>query len=160
MVVSIATIFTLWRRLNACLNVAVAAKQVLNRFMHFEARNSGIVCGRTTVRQHENSSCRHSHAATTYPLKQDFPTAPVTMEWLQKTMNSPREDGKPRGEALGYIIEHNDGLRTTMLLTDIRDFNYAGMLEDGSIVSCQMYLPMPETWFNDRGLFQPAGPPC
>jgi len=89
------------------------------------------------------------------PVETGFPTAPVTMEWLQKTMNSPREDGKPRGEALGYIIEHNDGLRTTMLLTDIRDFNYAGMLEDGSIVSCQMYLPMPGHGSTTADFFNP-----
>ena len=89
------------------------------------------------------------------PVETGFPTAPVTMEWLQKTMNSPREDGKPRGEALGYIIEHNDGFRTTMLLTDIRDFNYAGMLEDGSIVSCQMYLPMPKHGSTTADFFNP-----
>ena len=27
---------------------------------------------------------------------------------------------------IGYLIEHRDGFRTTMVLADIRDFNYAG----------------------------------
>ena len=89
------------------------------------------------------------------PVDTGFPTAPVTMEWLQKTMTQPREDGSSRPETTGYIVEHNDGLRTTMLLTDIRDFNYAGMLEDGSIVSCQMYLPMPGHGSTTADFFNP-----
>ena len=52
-------------------------------------------------------------------------------------------------------MEHNDGLRTTMLLTGIRDFNYAGMLDDGSIVSCQMYLPMPTHGSTTADFFNP-----
>ncbi|NOZ39524.1 MAG: hypothetical protein GXP24_04780 [Planctomycetes bacterium] len=79
------------------------------------------------------------------PVEGGFPSAPTSMEWLQKTM--------PNSTA--YIIEHNDGLRTTMLLTDIRDFNYAGMLADGSIVSCQMYLPMPTHGSSTADFFNP-----
>jgi hypothetical protein len=42
-----------------------------------------------------------------------------------------------------------------MLLTGIRDFNYAGMLTDGSIVSCQMYLPMPGHGSTTADFFNP-----
>ena len=42
-----------------------------------------------------------------------------------------------------------------MLLTGIRDFNYAGMLGDGSIVSCQMYLPMPGHGSTTADFFNP-----
>jgi len=79
------------------------------------------------------------------PVEGGFPSAPTSMEWLQNTM--------PNSTA--YIIEHNDGLRTTMLLTDIQDFNYAGMLADGSIVSCQMYLPMPTHGSSTADFFNP-----
>ncbi len=79
------------------------------------------------------------------PVQDGFPTDPVSMEWLQKTMP----------DTTGYLVEHNDGLRTTMLLTGIQDFNYAGMLEDGSIVSCQMYLPMPTHGSTTADFFNP-----
>lgn len=79
------------------------------------------------------------------PVETGFPAAPVSMEWLQKTM--------PNSTA--YVIEHIDGLRTTMLLTGIQDFNYAGMLDDGSIVSCQMYLPMPTHGSTTADFFNP-----
>jgi len=39
---------------------------------------------------------------------------------------------------------HRDGFRTSIFLTGIRDFNYAGYVADtGEILSCQMYLPIP-----------------
>ncbi len=79
------------------------------------------------------------------PVDTGFLSDPTSMEWLQKTM--------PSGTA--YIIEHNDGLRTTMLLTGIRDFNYAGMLDDGSVISCQMYLPMPNHGSTTADFFNP-----
>ncbi len=79
------------------------------------------------------------------PVETGFLTAPVSMDWLRTTMPS----------TTGYLIEHHDGLRTTMLLTGIQDFNYAGMLEDGSIVSCQMYLPMPTHGSTTADFFNP-----
>lgn len=79
------------------------------------------------------------------PVDTGFPTAPTSMEWLQRTLP----------DTTGYLIEHRDGLRTTMLLTGIRDFNYAGMLRDGSIVSCQMYLPMPGHGSTTADFFNP-----
>ena len=46
--------------------------------------------------------------------------------------------------AVGYFIEHNDGLKTTMLMCNglIRDFVYAGRTSR-EVLSCQMHLPMP-----------------
>lgn len=79
------------------------------------------------------------------PVETGFPTAPVSMEWFQQALPN----------TTGYLIEHRDGLRTTILLTGIRDFNYAGMLRDGSIVSCQMYLPMPTHGSTTADFFNP-----
>ncbi len=79
------------------------------------------------------------------PATNGFPTDRVSIEWMQQALP----------EVTAYLVEHNDGLRTTMLLTQIRDFNYAGMLADGSIVSCQMYLPMPGHGSTTADFFNP-----
>ena len=80
------------------------------------------------------------------PVKTGYPTNRVTFEWARKVFP----------EAVGYMIEHLDGFRTTMLLLDgLRDFNYAGMLDSGKIVSCQMYLPMPEHGSTTADFFNP-----
>lgn len=79
------------------------------------------------------------------PVDTGFPTDRVTFDWARKVF----------AEAIGYMIEHRDGFRTTMLLVDIRDFNYAGMLENGKIVSCQMYLPMPGHGSTTADFFNP-----
>ncbi|MEO2035637.1 MAG: hypothetical protein ABGZ35_26460 [Planctomycetaceae bacterium] len=89
------------------------------------------------------------------PVDTGFPSDATSLEWLQTVLKTPRPDGGARRDSAAYIVEHNDGLRTTMLLTDIRDFNYAGMLEDGSIVSCQMYLPMPGHGSTTADFFNP-----
>lgn len=74
-----------------------------------------------------------------------FPTDVPSMDWLKR--NYP--------QTVGYLVEHRDGFRTTILLTGIRDFNYAGMLDDGTIVSCQMYLPMPGHGSTTADFFNP-----
>ena len=80
------------------------------------------------------------------PVDTGYPTAPITFEWARKNL-----DG-----TIGYLIEHLDGFRTTMLLTNIRDFNYAGMRKDtGEIISCQMYLPMPGSSATTADFFNP-----
>jgi hypothetical protein len=57
---------------------------------------------------------------------------------------------------IAYFIEHRDGFRTTMFLCPIQDFNYAGMRSDnGEIVSCQMYLPMPTHGSTTADFFNP-----
>jgi hypothetical protein len=88
------------------------------------------------------SALTRSH---TLPVETGFPTDPVSIEWLQRVSPS----------TTAYFIEHKDGFRTTMLLTGIQDFNYAGMLKDGSIVSCQMYLPMPTRGASTADFFNP-----
>jgi len=68
------------------------------------------------------------------PVDNGFLTAPVTFEWARRALP----------DTIGYLIEHLDGFHTAIFLTDIRDFNYAGLRADnGEIVGCQMYLPMP-----------------
>ena len=79
------------------------------------------------------------------PVQTGYPTDRISIEWFRQKMP----------DTTGYLIEHHDGLRTTMLLTSIRDFNYAGMLDDGSIVSCQMYLPMPKHGSTTADFFNP-----
>ncbi len=79
------------------------------------------------------------------PVEGGFPTDVPSLDWLQR--NAP--------DTVGYLVEHRDGLRTTILLTAIRDFNYAGMLRDGSLVSCQMYLPMPGHGSTTADFFNP-----
>lgn len=81
----------------------------------------------------------------TLPVETGYPSDPISIEWLQRIVP----------DTTGYLIEHNDGFRTTMLSTGIRDFNYAGMLRDGSIVSCQMYLPMPKHGSTTADFFNP-----
>ena len=80
------------------------------------------------------------------PVEGGFPTAAVSYEWLKRAMPN----------TTGYIIEHCDGFRTTMLLTGIRDFNYAGYIADqDEVVSCQMYLPMPTHGSTTADFFNP-----
>lgn len=65
-----------------------------------------------------------------------FTTMPPQISWLQELCP----------EAIGYFIEHSDGFRTSMFLLNglVEDFNYAGFSPARkSILSCQMYLPMP-----------------
>lgn len=80
------------------------------------------------------------------PVEGGFPTGPVSYEWGKKVMSG----------TTAYFIEHLDGFRTTMFLCPIRDFNYAGMRSDnGQIVSCQMYLPMPTHGSTTADFFNP-----
>jgi len=80
------------------------------------------------------------------PVEGGFPTAPVSYEWGKKVMSG----------TTAYFIEHLDGFRTTMFLCPIRDFNYAGLRSDnGQIVSCQMYLPMPTHGSTTADFFNP-----
>ena len=79
------------------------------------------------------------------PVDGGFPTGAVTYDWAKRTFPDPT----------AYFIEHIDGFRTTMLLTSIRDFNYAGYLASGEIVSCQMYLPMPTHGSTTADFFNP-----
>lgn len=76
-----------------------------------------------------------------------FTVAPPTVEWGRQA----------NPEAIGYFIEHADGFRTTMFLCNglVRDFTYAGLKQDGGIVSCQMHLPMPNHISTTADFFNP-----
>ena len=81
------------------------------------------------------------------PVEGGYPTAPVTYEWAKQVMAD---------AVTAYFIEHNDGFRTCMFMGPIRDFNYAGLRSDnGAIVSCQMYLPMPTHGATTADFFNP-----
>lgn len=80
------------------------------------------------------------------PVEGGFPTAPVTYQWAKSVLTG----------TVGYFIEHRDGFRTAMFLCPIQDFNYAGLRSDnGEIVSCQMYLPMPGHGSTTADFFNP-----
>jgi len=80
------------------------------------------------------------------PVQDGFPTDRVTFEWARQVLP----------DTLAYFIEHRDGFRTTMFLTGIHDFNYAGLRSDtGEIVACQMYLPMPGQSATTADFFNP-----
>ena len=80
------------------------------------------------------------------PVEGGFPTDRITYEWARKALPN----------TLAYFIEHQDGFRTTIFLTGITDFNYAGYLSDtGEIISCQMYLPMPGRGSTTADFFNP-----
>ena len=81
------------------------------------------------------------------PVEGGYPTAPVTYAWAKQVMAD---------AVTAYFIEHNDGFRTCMFMCPIRDFNYAGLRSDnGAIVSCQMYLPMPTHGSTTADFFNP-----
>ena len=98
--------------------------------------------GRADTQKLVVSALTRSH---NLPVEGGFPTSAVTYEWAKKTFPN----------SVGYFIEHLDGFHTTMILTQIQDFNYAGMLADGKIVSCQMYLPMPTHGSTTADFFNP-----
>lgn len=80
------------------------------------------------------------------PVQGGYPTDRISFEWAREALP----------DTLAYFIEHRDGFRTTLLLTAIRDFNYAGLRRDtGEIVSCQMYLPMPGQSATTADFFNP-----
>ena len=80
------------------------------------------------------------------PVEGGYYTDVISVEWARKKFPN----------TLAYFIEHLDGFRTTMFLTGIRDFNYAGFRSDtGEIVSCQMYLPMPTHGSSTADFFHP-----
>ena len=80
------------------------------------------------------------------PVEGGYYSDKITIEWAREVFP----------DALAYFIEHRDGFRTTMVLTKIQDFNYAGLRADNDeIVSCQMYLPMPGHGSTTADFFHP-----
>ena len=80
------------------------------------------------------------------PVSGGYYTGKITFDWVKRTFPNP----------LAYFIEHLDGFKTTMILTSIRDFNYAGLRADNNeIISTQMYLPMPTHGSTTADFFHP-----
>jgi hypothetical protein len=98
---------------------------------------------RETTRRLVTAALTRSH---TLPVEGGYMTGRVTFDWARQAFP----------DALAYFIEHLDGVRTTMILAGIQDFNYAGLRPDtGEIVSCQMYLPMPNRGATTADFFHP-----
>lgn len=79
------------------------------------------------------------------PVVGGFPTAKVDYEWAKAALP----------DTTGLFVQHRDGFRTTAFLTGIRDFNYAGRLGSGEVITCQMYLPMPGHGSSTADFFNP-----
>lgn len=79
------------------------------------------------------------------PVQTGYPTERVDFRWARDTL----------GKTTGYFIEHLDGFQTAIFLTGIRDFNYAGLLNTGEVVGCQMMLPMPGRNATTADFFNP-----
>ena len=79
------------------------------------------------------------------PVETGYPTGPITYAWAKQALP----------DTIGYLVEHLDGFHTAVFMTGIRDFNYAGLLADGSVVGCQMYLPMPGSSATTADFFNP-----
>ena len=95
-----------------------------------------------TQRLFVSALCR-SHSL---PVETGYPTAKVDYQWARQALR----------DITGYFVEHLDGFRTSIFLTDIRDFNYAGLRSDnGEIVGCQMMLPMPGRNATTADFFNP-----
>jgi hypothetical protein len=100
------------------------------------------VAQRPDTRRLVESALSRSH---NLPVTDGYPTDPVTVDWARRVF--------PNG--WGYFIEHRDGFHTTLVMVDIRDFNYAGLDRSGRIHSCQMYLPMPTHGSTTADFFNP-----
>jgi hypothetical protein len=102
-----------------------------------------LVATRETTQRLLIAALTHSH---NLPEENGYLTDAVSFEWAHKVF--------PDGWA--YFIEHRDGLRSTLFMLPIRDFNYAGLnAESGQIISCQMYLPMPGHGSTTADFFNP-----
>jgi hypothetical protein len=82
-----------------------------------------------------NAALCRSHTLT--PARAGFNDIFPTLDEMRKIVRDP----------VAYRYEHNDGLKSTMMLMSglVRDFNFAAYLEGSSKpLSTQMYLPMPD----------------
>jgi len=96
----------------------------------------------TTSRLVVSALCR-SH---NLPVDNGYPTDRVTIAWARQALP----------KITGYFIDHRDGFRTSVFMTGIRDFNYAGLRSDNDqIIGCQMILPMPGSSATTADFFNP-----
>lgn len=91
----------------------------------------------------EAALCR-SHTLT--PAREGFNDIMPTMDDMRRIVKNP----------VAYRYEHNDGLKSTMLLMSglVRDFNFSARLDKG-LFSTQMYLPMPDGRTTLANFFSP-----
>jgi hypothetical protein len=98
---------------------------------------------RSVTRELIATALRRSH---NLPVEGGYPTDAVTYAWFKRTLP----------DTTGFLVEHVDGFRTSIYLTGIQDFNYAGAMANGKdVVSCQMYLPMPTHGSTTADFFTP-----
>ena len=93
----------------------------------------------------EATLCR-SHTLT--PSRQGFNNPFPNLDELKEIVKDP----------IAYQYEHNDGLKSTMILMNglVQDFNFAAYIGAGSeILSTQMYLPMPPARTTLANFFSP-----
>ena len=82
----------------------------------------------------------------TLPVESGYPTAPVTWEWLKKTMP----------DTTGFLVEHRDGFRSASFLTGIRDFTCAvDVAGRDTPFTCLLHLPMPNRGSTTADFFNP-----
>jgi hypothetical protein len=82
-----------------------------------------------------NAALCRSHTLT--PARAGFNDIFPSLDEMRKIVRDP----------VAYRYEHNDGLKSTMMLMNglVRDFNFAASLDGSSKpFSTQMYLPMPD----------------
>jgi len=82
----------------------------------------------------------------TLPVDRGYPAERLSFDWARRTLP----------QTTAYFVEHRDGFRTTIFLTGIQDFNYAGLRADnGAVIGCQMMLPMPGSSATTADFFNP-----
>jgi hypothetical protein len=102
-----------------------------------------LVAGRENTKRLLVAALSRSH---NLPVTDGYPTDRISFDWARRVF--------PEGWA--YFIEHRDGLRTTLFMLGIQDFNYAGLnSKTDEIISCQMYLPMPMHGSTTADFFNP-----
>lgn len=93
----------------------------------------------------ESALCR-SH--TLAPARPGFNNIFPTLDELKEIVKDP----------IAYHYEHNDGLKSTMILMNglVQDFNFAAYIRDNNtVLSTQMYLPMPPARTTLANFFSP-----
>jgi hypothetical protein len=93
-----------------------------------------------------NAALCRSHTLT--PARPGFNDIFPSREQMRTLVKNP----------VAYVYEHEDGLRSTMLLMNglVRDFNFAARLHGArKIFSTQMYLPMPDGRTTLANFFSP-----
>lgn len=92
------------------------------------------------------SALSRSHTIT--PSRQGFNNPFPTLDELKEIVKDP----------ITYQYEHNDGLKSTMILMNglVQDFNFAAYIgSNQDILSTQMYLPMPPARTTLANFFSP-----